>query len=160
MSKFAFPSHHFERAANDYSSIRYYLNDRFRLRMEDTKLEEIMDEEEEFAQATAASKVEQPDDSIKTVDYAYQFSSPNPVSASVQPASDLNSENTKASRANGEYSGDEIKVKTQTVKDEHKTEIRALNGEIVDDEFLADALNYEFLMEKIDFLLEKLKLDA
>jgi hypothetical protein len=41
-----------------------------------------------------------------------------------------------------------------------KTEIRALNGELVDDEFLADAINYEFLIQKIDMLLDKLHLDA
>lgn len=46
--------------------------------------------------------------------------------------------------------------------DEHslRGQTRTLDGEIVDDEFLADAINYRVLLEKIDRLLEKLKLDA
>lgn len=39
-------------------------------------------------------------------------------------------------------------------------EIRTLDGEIAGDEFAADAINYQVLLEKIDNLLEKLKLDA
>ena len=38
--------------------------------------------------------------------------------------------------------------------------IRTLDGEIVDDEFLEDAVNYQLLLGKIDALLERLKLDA
>jgi len=40
------------------------------------------------------------------------------------------------------------------------TAIRALNGEIAADEFAADAINYQVLIDKIDMLLEKLRLDA
>jgi ankyrin repeat/BTB/POZ domain-containing protein 1 len=39
-------------------------------------------------------------------------------------------------------------------------QIRALNGEIADDEYAADAINYQLLLGKIDALLERLKLDA
>jgi ankyrin repeat/BTB/POZ domain-containing protein 1 len=39
-------------------------------------------------------------------------------------------------------------------------EIRTLDGEIAGDEFTADAINYQVLLNKIDTLLEKLKLDA
>ncbi len=39
-------------------------------------------------------------------------------------------------------------------------EIRTLDGDIVGDEFAADAINYQILLRKIDLLLEKLKLDA
>lgn len=39
-------------------------------------------------------------------------------------------------------------------------EIRTLDGEIAGDEFAADAINYQVLLEKIDALLDKLKLDA
>lgn len=39
-------------------------------------------------------------------------------------------------------------------------EIRTLDGEIAGDEFAADAINYQVLLEKIDTLLERLKLDA
>lgn len=39
-------------------------------------------------------------------------------------------------------------------------EIRTLDGEVAGDEFAADAINYQVLLEKIDRLLDKLKLDA
>ncbi|KAL2069014.1 hypothetical protein VTL71DRAFT_15352 [Oculimacula yallundae] len=39
-------------------------------------------------------------------------------------------------------------------------EIRTLDGEVAGDESAADAMNYQILLEKIDMLLEKLKLDA
>jgi len=38
--------------------------------------------------------------------------------------------------------------------------VRALNGEVVEDEFASDAVNYHVLMEKIDKMLEKLNLGA
>lgn len=39
-------------------------------------------------------------------------------------------------------------------------EIKTLDGEIAGDEFVADAINYQVLLGKIDGLLERLKLDA
>jgi ankyrin repeat/BTB/POZ domain-containing protein 1 len=39
-------------------------------------------------------------------------------------------------------------------------QIRTLDGEIVTDEFAADAINYQVLLGKLDKLLERLKLDA
>jgi hypothetical protein len=38
--------------------------------------------------------------------------------------------------------------------------IRTLDGEEIDDEFAQDAMNYRILLNKIDLLLDKLKLDA
>jgi ankyrin repeat and BTB/POZ domain-containing protein 1 len=38
--------------------------------------------------------------------------------------------------------------------------IRTLDGGVVGDEFDSDSINYQILLEKIDRLLEKLKLDA
>lgn len=38
--------------------------------------------------------------------------------------------------------------------------IRTLDGNIAGDEFAADAINYQILLEKIDRLLERLNLDA
>jgi ankyrin repeat/BTB/POZ domain-containing protein 1 len=38
--------------------------------------------------------------------------------------------------------------------------IRTLDGEIAGDEFAQDALNYQILLNKIDNLLDRLKLDA
>ncbi len=39
-------------------------------------------------------------------------------------------------------------------------EMRTLDGEVAGDEFEADAINYRVLLEKIDALLDRLKLDA
>lgn len=39
-------------------------------------------------------------------------------------------------------------------------QIKTLDGEIVGDEFAADAINYQVLLGKLDGLLERLKLDA
>ncbi|KAH6630396.1 hypothetical protein B0J18DRAFT_421070 [Chaetomium sp. MPI-SDFR-AT-0129] len=38
--------------------------------------------------------------------------------------------------------------------------VRALNGEMVEDEFASDAVNYQILLNKIDVMLERLKLEA
>lgn len=38
--------------------------------------------------------------------------------------------------------------------------IRTLDGEIAGDEFASDAINYQILLNKIDRLLDRLKLDA
>ena len=39
-------------------------------------------------------------------------------------------------------------------------EVRTLDGKVVGDEFMGDAINYQILLRKIDILLERLKLDA
>jgi hypothetical protein len=117
--------------------------------MEDTKLEEIMDEEEALANSQSEQVIEK-------IDYSAQFAPPTTQLQSLQifsPQPDS-------------IQGQQERLEKQRIaggaqqEGEQKTLIRALNGEVVDDEFLADALNYEFLMEKIDLLLEKLKLDA
>ncbi|KAF2970666.1 hypothetical protein GQX73_g2904 [Xylaria multiplex] len=38
--------------------------------------------------------------------------------------------------------------------------VRTLDGELAEDEFVSDAINYQVLLQKIDIVLEKLKLDA
>ncbi|KAI0805145.1 BTB/POZ domain-containing protein [Xylaria sp. FL0064] len=38
--------------------------------------------------------------------------------------------------------------------------VRTLDGELAEDEFASDAINYRVLLQKIDIMLEKLKLDA
>jgi len=125
--------------------------------MEDTKLEEIMDEEEEFAEAPQ-------DQHVEKIDYSAQFaqntdsfrthhiSESNSITSTV-PSSQIPQQQQQQQRQ-------EVEESESRRQQQKKTEIRALNGEIVDDEFLADAINYEFLMEKIDLLLDKLKLDA
>lgn len=59
-------------------------------------------------------------------------------------------------------------IENPTTKDDPSTkkpldgdvEILTLSGEYVEDEFGAATINHKFLMDKIDILLEKLKLNA
>lgn len=42
----------------------------------------------------------------------------------------------------------------------HGAAVQTLDGKVVDDEFASDAVNYQLLLQKIDGMLDKLKLDA
>ncbi|KAE8450240.1 hypothetical protein EG329_006667 [Mollisiaceae sp. DMI_Dod_QoI] len=105
--------------------IRFYLSERFRLRFEDSGLEDIMDENGDVNAEAAGA----PDEGIDV-----QYSSPDAAKNGVvsDPA------------ANPFMNG----------------EIKTLDGDIAGDEFAADAINYQVLLEKIENMLEKLKLDA
>lgn len=65
---------------------------------------------------------------------------------------------------NGEIKAEmaeEISNATQPNNDPASTSVmRTLDGQIAGDEFETDARNYQILIEKIDKLLDKLKLDA
>ncbi|OWO99117.1 hypothetical protein B2J93_1915 [Marssonina coronariae] len=109
--------------------IRHYLSDRFRLRFEDSGLEDMMDDTETKHFETPQTY---PEDSHNS-DEAISTGTPSKTDVIVlDPAS------------NHFVKGD----------------IRTLDGETAGDEFAADAINYQVLLEKIDRLLEKLKLDA
>lgn len=110
--------------------IRYYLSERFRLRFEDSGLDEMMDENaaiQAVADATDGDLV----DAIG--DFALEDKAPD---------------NAKAVPVSLEQ-----QVAAAGV-------IRNLDGEEVGDEFAQDAMNYQILLGKIDTLLEKLNLDA
>lgn len=118
--------------------IRYYLSDRFRLRFEDAGLEEMLDEEGEIDPAMAEA-----------------------LAASAEAA-----DGKEAPAAQGAA---EVTPTTQNTTQEGKAPeptngingvVRTLDGEVVDDEFSLDAMNYQILLQKIDTMLEKLKLDA
>lgn len=110
--------------------IRYYLSERFRLRFEDSGLEDMMDENGEV-NAEAVEAIAQ----AAATDEAIDVTFPKIPESNVQdPASN------PFVMENGE--------------------IRTLDGEIAGDEFAADAINYQVLLGKIDNLLERLKLDA
>ncbi|PQE04868.1 btb poz domain-containing protein [Rutstroemia sp. NJR-2017a BBW] len=98
--------------------IRYYLSDRFRLRFEDSGLEDMMDETAALPQEGSTAD-EKPDEAIDVAPIKEEI--PDPT-----------------------FNG----------------QIRTLDGEIVTDEFAADAINYQVLLGKLDKLLERLKLDA
>lgn len=102
--------------------IRYYLSERFRLRFEDSGLDEMMDED-------AAIKAAEADLGV--------------AMDNISP---------------------EVKKKEEQVPPVEQQiaagAIRTLDGEIIGDEFLQDAQNYQILLGKIDSLLERLNLDA
>lgn len=112
----------------DRNSIRYYLSERFRLRFEDSGLEEMLDENGELNIETVTSSA--------PTDEAIDVTSPKTFTPQQSNVADIAS----TPFLNGE--------------------IRTLDGEIAGDEFAADAINYQVLLEKIERLLEKLKLDA
>lgn len=113
--------------------IRYYLSERFRLRFEDSGLEDIMDENGEI-NADAAQAIS---NAAAATDEAIDMNGPQPQSTKT--------ETLPADPASNPFMNGEI---------------RTLDGDIAGDEFAADAINYQVLLGKIDSLLERLKLDA
>ncbi|KAF3055034.1 BTB/POZ domain-containing protein 3 [Daldinia childiae] len=116
--------------------IRYYLSERFRLRFEDAGLDEMMDENGEISAETAEVLAAQ--------------------------TNDITAEDKDAKGIVGAENPDTISA--NAVIAEALTGpagvVRTLDGELVEDEFASDAINYQLLLQKIDIMLEKLKLDA
>jgi ankyrin repeat/BTB/POZ domain-containing protein 1 len=113
--------------------IRYYLSERFRLRFEDSGLDEMMDEN---AAIQAVAEANEADGDL--VDAMGDFA-----------LEDKPQGNTNTQAA--------IPLEQQVAA---AGVIRNLDGEEVGDEFAQDAMNYQILLGKIDTLLEKLNLDA
>ncbi|KAI3341030.1 BTB/POZ domain-containing protein [Ustulina deusta] len=114
--------------------IRYYLGDRFRLRFEDAELDGIYKSGEIDASAaeTLSSRLEAMDG---TRDLPGALDAEQAVTRATWETMATN----KAAADGG---------------------VRTLDGELVEDEFASDAVNYRVLLQKIDIMLEKLKLDA
>ncbi|KAH7126281.1 hypothetical protein B0J13DRAFT_145615 [Dactylonectria estremocensis] len=112
--------------------IRYYLSDRFRLRFEDAGLEDMMDEEGEIEAELVAALAEQ---AITT--------------GSDAPAT--------IPEVNGTSNG--VKGESEDAEPQ-KHGVRTLDGEVAEDEFASDAINYQILLGKIDAMLDRLRLDA
>jgi ankyrin repeat/BTB/POZ domain-containing protein 1 len=111
--------------------LRFYLSERFRLRFEDSGLDELMDENAAI-QAVADSNGD--GDLMDAMgDFALEDKIPEKNLAELQ-----------------------VPVEQQLATGV----IRNLDGEEVGDEFAQDAMNYQILLGKIDTLLEKLNLDA
>jgi ankyrin repeat/BTB/POZ domain-containing protein 1 len=111
--------------------LRYYLSERFRLRFEDSGLDELMDEN---AAIQAVADATDSDLADAMGDFALEDKPSETTSRNVAKAL-------------------EQQVGAAGV-------IRNLDGEEVGDEFAQDAMNYQILLGKIDTLLEKLDLDA
>lgn len=110
--------------------IRYYLSERFRLRFEDAGLDEMLDEEGEIR--------------------------PEAVEGLVA----ANGEGHEAIKEAGTNGVADDGVATSGAGGGGGGGVKTLEGEVVDDEFDLDAMNYQILLRKIDTMLERLKLDA
>ena len=111
--------------------IRYYLSERFRLRFEDSGLEDMMEEE-----TTESTQVKPNTDGKLPEDEGVDVGSMR---------------NGEAAQGEVDSSSDNM-MKTGA--------IRTLDGEMAGDELEGDAINYQILLGKINGLLERLKLDA
>ncbi|KAI0021343.1 BTB/POZ domain-containing protein [Xylariomycetidae sp. FL0641] len=136
------------REANDtielLDDIRYYVGQRFRLRFEDAGLDEMMGEEEEEEQARiaaanadldAANGVAQP---VKEGADAVKGEGRTLAEKEAPPTQDTKSGNGSAAADGG---------------------FQTLDGNMAEDEFAADAINYELLVKKIDELVDQLSLE-
>ncbi|KAI9670905.1 MAG: hypothetical protein M1817_003790 [Caeruleum heppii] len=112
--------------------IRYYLSERFRLRFEDSGIEEMLDEGDGRVRETIGRN-DAPTD--EAVDLAADGSGPT---------------TTEASSSMSSVPEDLPPVAT----------MRTLDGEMAGDEFAQEAVDYQVLLGKIDGLLERLRLDA
>lgn len=116
--------------------IRFYLGERFRLRFDDAGVQEMMEREVQSkeVEADAAEGVNKITDGVKTLEIprtAEKGAGVAQVAAHKQP-----------------QEGQDAPV------------FETLDGEVTNDEFSKDAINYEILMEKLDQLLENLNLEA
>ncbi|KAL6826262.1 hypothetical protein V8C40DRAFT_243788 [Trichoderma camerunense] len=130
--------------------IRYYLSERFRLRFEDAGLEEMMDEDGEISAQMVA---------------ALANGSADVVDGTVAAAAAVAEFDLKESEANGVKKSESNEVNGVKKSENGEVEggneaVRTLDGETAEDEFASDAINYQILLQKIDAMLERLKLDA
>ncbi|WQF82875.1 Putative ankyrin repeat and BTB/POZ domain-containing protein [Colletotrichum destructivum] len=129
--------------------IRYYLGERFRLRFEDANLDEMMDEEGEIdaalAETIAAQSEQQQQQQQQQTD-----GKEDPITAPVKAASAA----TSVRDGEGGESGEEGEG------GQGGQGVKTLAGEVAEDEFASDAINYQILLGKIDTMLDRLKLDA
>ena len=120
------------------TSIRYYLSERYRLRFEDAGIEDMMEE------ADATADEPPPGDAVG----ASEQKPPEDEGIDVKPSPHDDAAIAQIINSGG--------AEEQTVSGA----VRTLDGEIAGDEFASDAINYQILLNKIDGLLNKLKLDA
>ncbi|KAH0846425.1 BTB/POZ domain containing protein [Fonsecaea pedrosoi] len=149
--------------------IRYYLSERFRLRFEDSGLEDVMDEEQAIMAETLAQSQSQSQGQAQ-VHSADESTTAAPVSLP-QWGSQTTATPADSQKQGPQFPDDEgVDMSTPTpapIADPDSVEallqsgaVRTLDGELAGDEFAADAVNYQILLGKIDRLLEQLKLDA
>jgi ankyrin repeat and BTB/POZ domain-containing protein 1 len=153
--------------------IRYYLSERFRLRFEDAGLEEVMDEEAAMAEALANSQQTHASQAAEGTEMPLPL--PNWASESTSTpkpedeGGDVSSSST-ATPSHSSASTTDLNINQPSANPNESSidaeallasgAVRTLDGELAGDEFAAMAVDYQILLNKIDRLLEKLKLDA
>ncbi|KIX98258.1 uncharacterized protein Z520_06338 [Fonsecaea multimorphosa CBS 102226] len=166
--------------------IRYYLSERFRLRFEDSGLEDVMDEEQAImAESLSQSQGQQANGATGDSTTATTTAAAAPTSlpqwgSESQPPDTLAADSQQKggspqipddegvdmsmptpAPAAGEGSASSPEPNPDSVEALLQSgAVRTLDGELAGDEFAADAVNYQILLGKIDTLLEQLKLDA
>jgi hypothetical protein len=124
--------------------IRYYLSERFRLRFEDSGIEDMLEEEEKQNGSKQDEYVDP-----GTVEVSTASSKPKtPEDEGVDVSSD------------GAYANKQPERRLVDDSENTGPVIRTLDGGIAGDEFARDAMDYQILLNKLDRLLEKLNLDA
>ncbi|KAJ4421039.1 hypothetical protein N0V85_000384 [Neurospora sp. IMI 360204] len=113
--------------------IRYYLGERFRFRFEGDGIGEMLNEEGEIDAAQVEGLAAEAED------------------GEIRPE--------QPSDGQGEVKGEEERRSTEGDGEEGGG-VRTLDGKVVEDEFVSDAVNYQILLEKIDKMLDRLKLGA
>ena len=134
--------------------IRYYLSERFRLRFEDSGLEDMMDENEN-EENNDNQAIEEVNTGIESLSIPKWGSAPpsgttpEDEGVDVGPVKNGGSESSVPQRSSNDVPPQDLGAA-----------IRTLDGEIAGDEFASDAVNYQILLQKLDRLLETLDLDA
>lgn len=123
--------------------IRFYLSERFRLRFEDTGLDMV--EQDQAPQPPGGDHI--PADG----DTPGEATSPEGVQISAVSAVNPDDASNGIKGAPAQQSAPPPPPSGW---------VRTLDGTLVEDEFEADAANYQILLQKIDDLLDRLKLDA
>lgn len=115
--------------------IRFYLGERYRLRFDDAGVQEMMEREvlSKNTKTNAAEDVSKITDGVKTLEI--------PKTADGADVAQVTAQKRP-------QEGQDAPV------------FETLDGEVTNDEFAKDAINYQILMDKLDRLLENLNLEA
>ncbi|KPI41465.1 Ankyrin repeat-containing protein [Cyphellophora attinorum] len=125
--------------------IRYYLSERFRLRMEDVNFDEAIADAEETNVAVEHTSADSPRDCKHDT-------------VQLTGEEKLEQLDARTLYDNGtEYRTEAEQFDSAIMQ---TGAVRTLDGEMAGDEMAADAINYQILLGKIDRLLDQLKLDA
>ncbi|KAI5291944.1 hypothetical protein KEM55_008218 [Ascosphaera atra] len=113
--------------------IRYYLNERFRLRFDDPGFKQMLDGKKSKKEADG------------------EKSSEEHVDTEGEEEGEEEHETSSEASTQGTEAGED---------DEHSAQFTALDGRKANDEFQRDTMDYEILIDKLDELLDKLDLGA